>query len=184
MKSFLSLFSFFILLGFLSGCCVAESCECPGQEAADDIALRFNRDTIGVGARGFTQFETFRLLLIRTPIDRSGGARADTLLLDKNPVAAPGAPDLLIRRDRPFARSVIGIGGYRYSILLPRKPGLPILHRFELTDVAIQSRYTTVSSCCTCYENLRKEARLDGGALRDLHTAPTDQPVLVELRKP
>ncbi|MBC7448346.1 MAG: hypothetical protein H7330_09830 [Hymenobacteraceae bacterium] len=181
MKPFLLLFALVALT--LSGCCAAESCDCPDQAAVDDIALRFNRDTLGAAPAGFTQRETIRLFVIRQPLDTSGGARTDTVLLDPHPVPAAGEPDILLRRDRPFARSVIGLGGYRYSVLVLRKPGRPVLYRYELHDVLIDSRYATTSACCTCYENTRKEARLGTGPLLDLHTPSSSQPTIIELRK-
>lgn len=180
MKPALLLLTFLVL----TGCCAAESCECPNQAAADDIAIHFNRDTLSVPAVGFTRAETSRVLFIREPLDTASGARTDTVLLEGRPLPAVGAPDFVLRRDRPFSRSVIGLGGYRYLVLLPGEPGLPVAFRYELRDVAVSSRFVTTSDCCTCYENIRKEARVDNGPLLDLHTSPGNQPALVELRKP
>ncbi len=179
MKSFLLLCT----LLTLGGCCAAESCDCPGQESADDIALRFNRDTLGAAAPGFTFTATKHLLLIREPLDTTGGAKTDAVVLSPHPVPPPGEPDILIRRDRPFAKSVIGLAGYRYSVVGVDKTRRIELFRYELRDVLIDSRYATVSGCCTCYENTRKELRVDNGPLLDLHTSPGSQPTLIELRK-
>lgn len=170
-------------LPFLAGCCAAESCECAGQEAADDLALRFSRDTTGTAPAGFTQAETSRLLVIRAPVDPASRVRTDTVVLDAHSVPANGQPDVLIRRDRPFSRSALGLAGYRYRVAIQRKPGFRVVRSYELRDVFIESRYATVSSCCTCYENIRKEARLDGGPLLDLRSAPGSNPTVVELRK-
>ena len=99
------------LLLLLSGCCAAEKCDCAGQEAVDDVVIRFSRDTLSTPAPGFTSRETARVLFIREPLDNSGGARSDTLFLDAHPVPATGEADILLRRDRPFPRTGCGRGG-------------------------------------------------------------------------
>ena len=180
----------FLFLSFfaLAGCCVAERCDCPNQAAADDIALRFSRDTLSVPAVGFTARETFRLVLVRLPVDTSSGAKADSVLLDPHPVPAGGAPDVTLRRGLLFPVGALGLGGYRYILRQFTKPNARPRFRFELRDVVIASRYTTVNSCCTCYENARKEARVVNGTrvgpLLNLHVPPgSSQPAVVDLRK-
>lgn len=174
-----------LLLGllYLTGCCVAEECDCPGQATADDLAIRFNRDTLSVPATGFTALETRRLVLIRHPVDTASGARTDSVILTSHPVPAAGAADIVLRRDRPFSRSVIGLSGYRYVIRQLADPGVAPSFRYELHQVLIASRYVTASTCCTCYENARKELRVGSGPVLDLHTPPGSQPAVVELRK-
>ncbi len=171
------------LAAALAGCCVAERCDCPNQAAADDILIRFNRDTLSVPAVGFTKRETARLLFVRLPLDTASGAKADTVVLDSHPLPAVGEPDIRLRRDRPFRSSLIGLSGYRYVVLQRGEPGVPAGFRYELHDVRVSSRYTTVSACCTCYENIRKELFVDNGPLLDLHSATGNQPAFVELRK-
>ena len=172
-----------LLTVLLAGCCVGERCDCPNQASADTIALRFSRDTLNQPATGFTRAETARLLLIRRPVDATIGARTDSVFRTGRPLPAASGADLVLSRQGPFPASTLGMAAYTYEVVLLPAPGRPPGRRYTLTEVLTESRYVTTTPCCTCFENARKEARLDGGRLLDLHVPPGSPPTLIGLSK-
>ncbi len=169
--------------GLLAGCCAGERCDCPNQAFADSIVLRFNRDTLRQPAVGFTRVETNRLLLIRRPLDTTLGAATDSVFRTDRPLPTDGGADLVINRQGPFPASSLGVASYAYEVIVLRKPGRPPARRYTLTEVLTESRYVTTTPCCTCFENARKEARLDSGPLLDLYVPPGSPPAVIELNK-
>ena len=169
-----TLFAGFLLA--LSGCCVAESCEC-ADERADTVFLRFSRDSLSAGGFRAADLDTFRL--VRITLDSAYRPLRDTVGLEAR-VGTEGA-DFVLDQRRPFASNPRKAGAYSYEV-----QGIaPDTFTVRLSAVQVSGHLRAATACCTCYENLRKELRVNGGPLLNLHTAAaTDQPVVVELRKP
>lgn len=164
-------------LALLAGCCVNERCDC-ADENADTLWLQFDRDTTSTGGQGFRQAELDTVYLVRLALDTLDRPRRDSVLLVRG-LTAQGY-GLPISRHAPFPTNPRKASGYEYRIRLPHAAGGERI--FHLHDIGLGGRYNAVSACCTCYENTRKEARLDNGPLRDLRDA-NGAPVWIDLRR-
>lgn len=160
-----------------AGCCVNERCDC-ADENADTLWLRFDRDTVSASGRGFRQAETDTVYVVRIALDTLDRPRRDSVRLVHG-VTEQGY-GLPISRRAPFSSNPRKANGYDYVIRLPYAAGGK--REFLVSGIGIGGRYKTVSACCTCYENTRKEARLDNGPLLDLRDA-AGAPVWIDLRR-
>ena len=162
------------LLALLSGCCAAEECGCDDARA-DTIALRFSRDSL---TTGFRQAEIDTFFLVRVALDILDRPQRDSVVLTTS--AGRAGADIQLDQRGPFATNPRKAAAYRYVV----RGVAPDTFTVDLRDIGVSGRFVTTTACCTCYENTRKELRVNRGPLLDQRTPAGAQPAVAELRKP
>lgn len=171
-----SSFTRFLLLGTLalSACCANKSCDC--RDTFDNVVfLRFNVTPGSPGA--FTRQELDTIIITRTPVAPRSTIKPDTLRLPRT--LAQADDSIALGQGLTFASATLRFTKYQYKLWPARLPK----QVFVVDSLHAQSRPEGVDGCCTCYQVIRKDLRLNGDSINVMDPTGQDKPVYVQLKK-
>ena len=156
-------FSAILCLGaalLLGSCCANNVCDCPDEQLADAIELRFKTeaDTL-TGGSSFGRLDLDTVLIQRSPLPYNPATKPETVTLIR--ATAHARDPILLKSTGPFGQlGTIKLNRYRYVVqYLTHQPRSKPTAATILVVKGIQLKGSfDGNGCCTCYSNTQKTA--------------------------